>query len=273
MKKKEIKRTIGLLTILLSILITAGCEEEIIRSESDFDAVVSITLSENPDIYKRDLFDTSQDSLFYREIIENDYWLRLEISEAPKESNYVEEAEIEIVDSIRGVFHHFVEGKEYADSFEATSSTKGFLVRWLDISRHRGWILTKVAGNRILTTPGASSFGSVKIISSSDTSSLTPSGIASVRYFKDVLTYSSGDSLTLELTPSNPNNYLNLHYQEGGISIKRPFVQEEGKFKSGLRLTGDGYQHIYIDIIDRSSVVDSLAPYKSSGWGILIKVE
>jgi len=260
--------------IFFSILIPLGCEEEVIKSETDFDAVVAITLNENPAIFKDDIFDTSQDTIFYREITKRDFWTKLDIFAAPPESNYVQEANVEIVDSIKGIFHRFIDGKEYTADFEATSITKGFLVRWAEISRHRGWILKKVSGNNIFTVPDASSFYSVIIHSSSGDNNLSTSGITSVKSFKDILTFNSEDSLTLELSPTNSNDYLYLHYEEGGSSIKRPFVKQNGKFVTGFKLSESrGYQHIFIDIIDKDSVDDSIAPYKSNTWGILIKVE
>lgn len=257
----------------LFISILTGCEKEIIKSENDFDAIVAITLNENPDVFKRDIFDNVADTLFYREITKTDFWVDVKIFDAPPESNYVQEANVEIVDSIKGVFHHFLNGVEYVDSFEATSITNGYLERWVEISRHRGWILKKVSGNKIFTIPGASSFSSVTLTSPAGKNIVPRSDVISLKSFKEILSFDSGDSLTLELSPLNPNDYLFLHYKEAGSYIKRPFVKQNGKFISGFKLAGKGYQHIFIDIIDKSSIDDSTASYKSNAWGILIQVK
>ncbi len=273
MRPDQSKEFTTVLVLILLSIIFSGCEEKVTKSETNFDAIVAIILNENPSIFKRDVFDTSQDTFFYREIIKSDFWADVNISEAPPESNYVQEANVEIVDSIKGIFHHFIDGKEYTTDFEATSISKGFLVRWAEISRHRGWILKKVSGNKIFTIPDASSFFSMTIYSSSGDYRLSPSVITSVKSFKDILTFNSGDSLTLELSPTNSADYLYLHYEDGGSYIKRPFVKQNGKFTTGLKLKGSSYQHIFIDIIDKNSIDDSTASYKFSAWGILVQVK
>ncbi len=273
MRANKMGKTFKVFIFILLISILTGCEEKIIKSESDFEAIRAITLDENPSIFKSDIFDTLQDTLFYREITKRDFWISHPITEAPPESNYTHEVNVEIVDSIKGVFHHFLNGVEYVDSFEATSITKGYLVRWPEIPRHRGWILKKVSGNKIFTIPGASSFSSVIITSPAGKNTLLRSGITSLKSFKDILSFNSGDSITLELSPTKSTDYLYLHYDDGTNYIKRPFIKENGKFISGCKIDGKGYQHIFIDIIDKSSIDDSTASYKSNAWGILIQVE
>ncbi len=70
-----------ILLILVSIFfISLTCKKPVSKSYTDVDAIKDYIYS-HPSIFLSDVFDTSRNSSFYREITKRDYWVRINFHE------------------------------------------------------------------------------------------------------------------------------------------------------------------------------------------------
>ena len=225
-------------------------------------------------IFKVDTFDTLQDTLFYREITKRDFFIKIDIFDAPPETIFTHYARAVLTDSIEGIFHLFLNDTEYQKDFKAVSKVEGYFERWGEAwDDYRGWLLKKVAGNRIYSVPGISVTMTLEIISPSGSETLSPTSITSLTGTRDVRSFSAGDSLTLKIIGSAESQVFYLHFWKDGQYRKRPFTLEADTLFSGCKISGSGYQHLFIDVMDYTTVYNGEAEYKSEAWGVLFKVE
>lgn len=229
-------------------------------------------------IFKADVFDTIKDTtfspVFYREITKRDFFIKIDIYDAPPETIFTKYANMVLTDSIEGVFHLFLNGKEYKKDFKGGSTVSGYFERWGEVwDDYRGWLMKKVAGNSIYSVPRVSRSMELRLSCSSGDYTFFPGTITSLTKIREVRTFESGDSLTLRIINPIASWVYYLHYWKDGAYRKRPFVVENDTLTSGCTISGSGYQHLYIDILDYNTVHDSTAAYSSNAWGILFKVD
>jgi len=271
-----------LILIFLSGFVLAGifsCEKSTENEgpKNDPEAIEAL-VSYYSSIFKADVFDTIKDTafspVFYREITKRDFFIKIDIHDAPPETIFTKYANMVLTDSIEGVFHLFLDGKEYKKDFKGASTVSGYFERWGEAwDDYRGWLMKKVAGNHIFSIPGLPESMVLQIISPSGVNILTPYSITSKTQIREVLSFSAGDSLTLKIYNLNPSQAFYLHYWKDGAYRKRPFVAENDTLTTRCQISGSGYQHLYIDILGYNTVHDSTAAYSSNAWGTLFKVD
>lgn len=278
----------ALLMVVLS-LFNLSCEKKTTtsRERTDFEAIKAI-IYENPDIFLIDVFDTSVNSAFYREITSRDFDLdsarRYEADPSENFDYYIYAA---WGDSIKGVLHYFIDGK-HTKSIYAHSVMGAYFEKWgYDSDTHRGWFLKKISGN---------------VVTSVDTNSrelhslhITSSGVDTVLYLHDILnlvkfnrwrhdrdstlSFGMGEEVTLTVEPKDTMDYLFLHVGEDGNFQKIPFSSNgDGTFSASWTTTSDpniaeGYKHAFVDAISRIAVSDTTAKYDSKAWGIIYRIK
>ncbi len=229
-------------------------------------------------IFKADVFDTIKDTTFspafYREITKRDFYIKIDFSNAPPETIYTRIANVVLTDSIQGVFHLFLDQIEYKKSFKAVSKVSGYFEKWGEgWDDFRGWFMKKVAGNKIYSVPGISRSMELRLSSTSGDYTYSPGSVTSLTKVREVRTFESGDSLTLTIVNPITSWVYYLHYWKEGNYRKTPFISDGDTLVAGCRITGSGYQHLFIDILDRETIYDTTAEYRANAWGILFKVE
>jgi hypothetical protein len=113
----------------------------------------------------------------------------------------------------------------------------------------------------------------LRLISPSGDHTLDPDLIIASTYIREVRTFGVGDSLTFKIFEPDTSRVCYLHYWKGGNYRKAPFTLAGDTLVAGCRISGSGYHHLFIDILDRETVYDSSAAYSANAWGILFKVE
>ncbi len=225
-------------------------------------------------IFKVDTFNTSQDSVFYREIKKQEYYININMKDAPPETIYTKIANVVLTDSIEGVFHLFLDGNEYQKDFKAVSKVEGYFEKWgADYDDYRGWFLKGVAGNNIYSTSQISGSMSLHIESPSGNYTLSSGNIVLLTYIRDVRTFNAGDSLSFKISQPDTSRFFYLHFWKDGNYLKIPFTRDGDTLRTACKISGSGYQHLFIDILDYNTVHDSVAEYKSNALGVLFKVE
>lgn len=225
-------------------------------------------------IFKVDTFNTSEDTVFYREIKKQEYYISMDIDKAPPETIYTKIANVVLTDSIEGVFHLFLNGNEYQKDFKAVSKVKGYFEKWgEDYDDYRGWFLKRVAGNNIYSTSQIPGSMYLHVESPSGNYILSSDNIVSLTYIRDVRTFSAGDSLSFKISQPDTSRLFYLHYLKDGNYLKVPFTRDGDTLSTACKITGSSYQHLFIDILDYNTVHDSEAEYKSNAFGILFKVD
>jgi hypothetical protein len=269
------------LLIFLAVLLSAisSCEKSTKEEgpANDPEAIEAL-VSYYSTVFKSDVFDTIKDTsfspVFYREIKKRDFFIKIDIYDAPPETIFTKYARAVLTDSIEGVFHLFLNDKEYQKDFKAVSKVEGYFERWGEAwDDFRGWLLKKVAGNRIYSVPGISVTMSLELISPSGSETLSPSSITSLIGTRQLRSFNPGDSLTLKITGSAESQVFYLHFWKDGQYRKRPFVLEADTLFSGCTISGSGYQHLFIDVLNYETVYNSEVEYRSDAWGVLFKVE
>jgi len=274
---KSILVKFWLYNFLLLILLGLGCgKEKGIGSgeHNDSDAIKAI-MNEYPTIFMGDIFDSQIENPFYRQITKNEYWVKIDIKQPLIDTLYTDYANVDMIDSIKGVFHLFANQKEYQKNFKGISVVRAYLEKWGDDSEvHRGWLLKKVTGSDITTLPDGAGFYKIKLTSPTYNYTLYPSSATLLTLLKNILTLHSGDSLSLEIEPIDTLDLFYLHFWKGGRFYKRPFVKDTlGHFVTGCQISGTGYQHLFFDNVHYQISGDSLLSYKSHAWGALFNVK
>ena len=275
------------------LLLTLSCEEKSTQGgeRTDFDAIKAI-IYENPDIFLIDVYDTDKDTsvnpVFFREISTRDFDLdsarRYEADPSDPFYYYIYAA---WGDSINGVLHYYIDGKEYTKSIYAHSVMHAYFEQWGGVlDPHRGWFLKKISGN---------------VIASVDTNSrelytlrITSSGLDTIlneiRVLNPVkkhnaldkdssLHFGMGEKVTFIIEPKYITDILFLNVGEDGNFRKIPFIDNgDGTFSASWTTTSDpkiaeGYKHAFVDAVSRDALTNTTAKYDSRAWGIIYRIK
>ena len=278
-------------TLMIALfLFNLCCENKTTKGgeRTDWEAIKAI-IYENPDIFLVDVFDTSENPIFFREIISTNFDLKEGTPLlSPDSLHPFEYIYAPWEDSIKGVFHYFIDGKEYTKPIYAYSLMYGYFERWGEIyDTHRGWLLKKISGN-VITSMDASSreLSTLHITSSGVDIDLDETGILKlVRFNKwwpdldSTLRFGRGEEVTFTVKPKDTTDYLFLYIREDGIFKKFPFLSNgNGTFSASCTTTTDtniakGYKHAFVDAISRDALTDTTVKYDSKAWGIIYRIK
>lgn len=263
----------GLVFLLFSSL---TCKKPDTPSYTDIDAIKDY-INYHPDIFSADVFDTSSAVSFFREITGKDYWVRIDFHNADS-LHFLKSADVSWEDSIQGVFHTFISGKEYKKNFKAFSRVKAYFEQWGNSGDlYRGWLLMKISNIPIYCLPFPTvGFSNLEI----DTSGVTfPINLNDIPYeLKNVLQLKRLNLVKFTIQVADSTNLYYLHiYDESGW-IRRPFANKgNNTFSATWTPTSQDYntyRHFYIDCIKSKTVADSsYSTYDSRTWGIIYKVK
>ena len=285
-----------LVSALLSLLMVAlflfnlCCEKKTTKGgeRTDWEAIKAI-IYENPDIFLVDVFDTSENPIFFREITSTNFDLKEGTPLLPPDSLHpFEYIYAPWEDSIKGVFHYFIDGKEYTKPIHAYSLMYAYFERWGEIyDTHRGWLLRKISGNVInsLNTNPRQLY-TLRITSSGVDAVIDDSVILELvrfnKWWPDIdstLHFSLGEKVTFTLEPKDTTDYLFLYIGEDGNFQKFPFLSNgNGTFSASWTTTNDsnvvkGYKHAFVDAISRDALTDTTVKYDSKAWGIIYRIK
>ncbi|MCJ7458755.1 MAG: hypothetical protein MUP17_07170 [candidate division Zixibacteria bacterium] len=258
---------------LLSFSLT--CKKPDTPSYTDVDAIKDY-INYNPDIFLADVFDTLRVAPFFREITNKDYWIGI-VFHNPDSINFLKSADVSWEDSIQGVFHTFISGKEYLKNFKAFSRVKAYFEQWGNSGDlYRGWLLIKISNVQIYSPLTSVGFGNLQFDTSGASNNLSLSGLFEL---KNVLQLRKSTSVTFTIEPLYATDRYYLHIYEGGAWKKIPFTQGTGNDFSASWTTGfstqdlNVYKHAYIDGLSSKTVDDTLSRYNSNAWGIIYKIK
>jgi hypothetical protein len=280
--------------MLVLFLFNLNCEKKTTKGgeRTDWEAIKAI-IYENPDIFLVDVFDTNKDTtvnpVFFREITSRNLDLKEGTPLLPPDSlQPFEHIYAPWEDSIKGVFHYFMDGKEYTKPIYAYSLTYGYFERWGDIyDIHRGWLLKKISGNVInsLNTNPRQLY-TLRITSSKLDTIINEIGILNLVRFNEwwpnldsILRFSLGEKVTFTIEPKDTTDYLFLYIGEDGNFQKFPFLSNgNGTFSASWTTTNDssvakGYKHAFVDAVSRDAVSDTTAKYDAKAWGIIYRIK
>jgi hypothetical protein len=278
---------ISALIVVVTFLSNLSCEKQTTtsRERTDFEAVKAI-IYENPDIFLVDAFDTHKDTLvdpvFFREITSIDFDLdsarRYEADPSENFDYYIYAA---WGDSIKGVFHYFIDGKEYTKSIYAHSVMGAYFEQWGDVlDPHRGWLLKKIGGNVIASVSTDIIPPVVHISSEGVDTSLNETKVLNLVKKDSVLHFAPGKKVTFTVDSEDlADFFLFLHIGEDGNFRKIPFEDnKDGTFSASWTTTNNpgiakGYKHVFVDAVSRIAVSDTTAEYDSRAWGIIYTIE
>lgn len=278
------------LLMFVLFLVNSSCEEKTTssRERTDWEAIKAI-IYENPDIFLVDVFDTLDNSVFYRKITSRDFDLEEgTIIHPPDSSHPVEYVYATWEDSIKGVFHYFIDEEKYTKLICAHSVMHAYFVRWFLVSDpHRGWVLTRISGNVIRSVNTSSrQLYTLRITSSEVDIVLDEDGILNpVKFEKwrrgedSTLCFGRGEEVTFTVKPKDTTDYLFLHFGDDGNFQKFPFLSNgDGTFSRTCTTTTDsdiakGYKHAFVEAISHDAVTDTTAKYDSKAWGIIYRIE
>jgi hypothetical protein len=282
-------RNFSTLALLMTVLFVfhLSCEKKTTQSgeRTDWDAIKAI-IGENPDIFLVDVFDAYKDTtvnpVFFREISSKNFDIKDGTAILPADTSHLfEYAEVPWEDTIRGVFHYFIDGKEYTKSIYAYSVVNAYFERWGDVyDPHRGWLLKKISGNVIASVPSHIIPPVVHITSKGVDTWFSESMVLNTVKKDSVLYFSSGEKITFTVDSEYISDvFLFLHTGEDGNFRKIPFVDNgDGTFSANWTTTSDpniakGYKHAFVDAISRDAVTDTTVKYDSKAWGIIYRIK
>jgi hypothetical protein len=277
---------ISTLLIIVFLLFCFSCEKKSTTSKerTDFDAIKAI-IYENQDIFLVDVFDTDKDTsvnpVFFREITSQDFDLDSARKYEADPSHPFDYIYAAWGDSMRGVFHYFIDEKEYTKPIYAHSVMGAYFEQWGDaFDPHRGWLLKKISGNVITSVDANSSkIYTLHITSSSVDITLSEIWVLNPVKKESTLWFGMGDTVTFTVDPKYDTDFLFLHVGEDGNFRKIPFLDNgDGTFSASWVTTDDpniaeGYKHAFVDAVSHDAVTDTNAEYDSKAWGIIYRIK
>jgi hypothetical protein len=283
--RKNLLESVLLIVALFSFNLC--CEKQTTKSgeSTDWDAIKAI-IYENPDIFLVDVFDTHKDTtlnpVLFRVITSQSFDLdtarRYPGGPTDPFDYYIHGA---WGDSIKGVLHYFVDGKEHTKSIYAHSVMNAYFEQWLDFfSTHRGWILKRISGNVIASVPTYIIIPSVHITSEGVDTTFNENMVLNLVKKDSVLHFAPGKKVTFTVDADDISDlFLFLHIGEDGNFKKIPFIENgDDTFSASWTTTSDlniakGYKHAFVDAVSRDAVNDTTAKYDSKAWGIIYRIK
>jgi hypothetical protein len=277
---------ISALLLVVTFLFNLNCEEKTTKGgeRTDFDAIKAI-IYENPDIFLVDVFgadkDTSVNPIFFRKITSTDFDLdsaRRYDADTLHDFDYIYAA---WGDSMRGVLHYFIDGKEHTKSIYAHSGMGAYFEQWGDVlDPHRGWLLKEISNSVIASVPTHLEPPPVHV-TSEGVSVWVSEGTISAMVKKDsVVGFASGKKVTFTVDSEDISSFfLFLNIGEDGNFKRIPFADDgDGTSSASWTVTDDpeiakGYKHAFVDAISRDALTDTTAEYDSKAWGIIYRIK
>ncbi len=273
---------ISALFLVVTFALNLSCEEKTTKSDlrTHFDAIKEI-INENPDIFLVDVFDTSVNPVFFREITSRDFDLENASIEEPDPGHDFRYVEPDWVDSIKGVLHYFIDGEEYTKPIHAYSKMVAYFEQWGEIyDPHWGWLLKKISGNVIASVPSHVMPPVVHITSEEVDTFFSETAVLNLVKKDSVLHFAPGKEVTFTVESDLVSDFfLFLHIGEDGNFRKISFVDNgDGTSSASWTTTNDpkiaeGYKHAFVDAISRDAVTDTTAEYNSKTWGIIYRIK
>ncbi len=277
---------VSALLLVVTFVFNLSCEEKTTKGgeHTDFDAIKGI-IYDNPDIFLVDVFDTDKDTsvnpVFFRQITSTDF--DLDSARRYDADTLHDFAHIYAAwgDSMRGVLHYFVDGKEYAKSIYAHSGMGAYFEQWGDaLDTHRGWLLKNISNNVIASVPTHITPPSVHITSEGVNAWVTGGTVSTMMNKDSVLSFAPGKKVTFTVESKDISNlFLFLHIGEDGNFTKTPFSDNgDGTSSASWTTSSDseiakGYKHAFVDAISRKALTDTTAEYDSKAWGIIYRIK
>ena len=274
----------SVLLVIAAFLVNLRCEKKTTKSETRWDAIRAI-INENPDIFLVDVFDTDKDTsvkpIFFRELTSRDFDLDSARRYDADTLHYFDYIYAAWGDSMRGVLHYFIDGKEYTKSIYAHSVMGAYFEQWGDIlDPHRGWLLKKISGNVIASVPTHIIPPVVHITSEGVDIWVSESIVLNMVKKDSVLRFAPGKEVTFTVDSKDISDFfLFLHIGEDGNFRKIPFVDNgDETFSASWTTTSDpniskGYKHAFVDAVSRDAVTNTTAEYDSKAWGIIYRIK
>jgi hypothetical protein len=186
-------------------------------------------------------------------------------------------AHVSTTAALHGIFHLFYDDPENIylpgvidKRLNAIAEHKATFVRALRTDRdpHRGWRLAEVSGTEVLSNPTTKDIVSVEIISRSVNRTITdPLALVPLR---ELPTFLPGEAVTLRVRTTDATDFVFLH-----VGLLKDEFQPlgEGTFE-GTWTVGErrGFRRVAVDVIDRETLFDDVAPYDSAAWVLQYRV-
>jgi hypothetical protein len=281
MRKARLFLAFASVTFLLS---QTACEDRTVApKQTHWDAVKAI-ISEHPEMFRLGFCDTQQDTLFYREITENnpDIEEGVLVDEDTGQSGpdpFFPNITLTWGDSLKGTFHYRFEGQWHEKTFRSVALTDAYFEQWGEsYDENLGWILRKVSGTLINSVGSTRRPSILHVVSSGVDEIITEPILTEPVKTSDLLSFGKGELVTFTLEPSSDtSDFFFLHVDEDQDVQKIPFVNNgDGTLSAAWTTNSDParrYYGIVVDIVRRSSVTDTLAAYDSKAWGIVYRLE
>lgn len=275
----------SLFITLLFFMFQTGCEKKtVVPKPTHWDAVRDI-ISENPSIFRLGFYDTQSDTLFYREITENDAdidsgWLVEQDTSHSDETPFFPYIRLFWGDSISGSFHYRYQGSWREKPIVYKTYTRALFEQWGDeYDPKLGWILQRFSGT-IITSPSSGMTPSIlHILSSGVDEIITEPALVQLAKKDSTMKFGKNQLVTFTIEPYDTTSFCFLYLKEGSAYQKIPFINNGNETLSASWTTTDSpdpnrrYYHAIVDIIRRESVTDTLYGYNSKAWGIIYRIE
>jgi hypothetical protein len=141
-----------------------------------------------------------------------------------------------------------------------------------DRNPRRGWILTRISDAVFVgNVPGPQgTMGDITIDSPTYPDHVIDT---SVKVLADVLIFPPGESLSVSIQTTNPDDFVRLRYSSGGTLVTIPVLADEnGDHLTGFRLpAATGYGHFLVESIHNGTLTDTLS-FRSRAVGVLYRI-
>lgn len=138
-----------------------------------------------------------------------------------------------------------------------------------DYNHRRGWILTELS-DAVFNGNYINALSAITIQTESGSEYIVNTN---KKLLGDIIRFIPGDSITLNITTSNPNDYVNVSYKSAdGYKTIKLAPDTTGNYSTGFRIKDSlGYDHFLVDIIP-DEVLSDLSDFQSAAFGIVYRV-
>jgi ribosomal protein L21E len=293
MRRNKIEAAIAGAALCLTLSCGNAGVEPVVDS-NDFDAITNIITFDRTSEFNLGLLDFStpdtsglfsapyQPIYYWRNLTSDSQWTDIRIYEPTDEDTLgaVRWAKVDYHKRFQGTFEVIAEDTSGGEDipirlskpFDISGTINGIFEKvGFDYNTRRGWILSRLSDASLVSSSAPPQISELAFWAENNPQQVYHlHGPIAMRLIPE---FESGDSITIRIRSTQPNQFVSLRYSTGGGMVTRHVSAETTSVYVGgfVMPSAVGFEHFLFDMISNTAVTDTL-PYGSLAYGFIYRI-